>query len=158
MAGKKTGRPRKPTATLKLHGSYRKDRRYKSEPVPPTAIPNRPKFLKGEAKKEWVRITLLLAKQKCLTELDRALLAAYCFEWGVYAALCKSVKEYGSITINGNVTQSPLLTARNRALKNLKELATEFGLSPGSRTRIATNPASEADPFAALMKRRANAG
>ena len=157
--GQKTGRPRKPTVTLKLHGTYREDRRYKSEPVPETAIPKKPTFLKGEAAKEWKRIAPLLSKSKCLTEWDRSLLAAYCFEWGIYVALCKSVKEYASITINGNVIQNPLLSARNRALKNFKGIAVEFGLSPSSRTRISTNPnEEEIDPFAELMKRRKNVG
>ena len=164
MAGKKTGRPRKPTATLRLHGTFRADRRYASEPAPETAIPNRPKFLKGEAKKEWLRITKLLQKQKCLTECDRALLAAYCLEWGVYAQLARrvtSIDDYVSVSEKGNEFLNPLVTARNRSLKNLSALAVEFGLSPSSRTRISTNPAAEqSDQFGALLQRqrRSNAG
>ena len=62
----KTGRPRKPTAILKLHGTDRGDRRYSGEPDPEVSIPDRPKFLKGEAKKEWDRIAPKLEKKTVL--------------------------------------------------------------------------------------------
>lgn len=150
------GRPRKPTAQLKIHGTYRDDRRFADEPTPQVAIPDMPNHLTGEAKKEWERIAPLLAKMKCLTEWDRSLLAAYCFEWAVYVELCKKVKvkDFTMTTINGNKIQNPLLAARNRALKNLKELATEFGLSPSSRTRISKSETEDVNPFMALLRSR----
>ena len=154
------GRPRKPTAQLKIHGTYRKDRRYSAEPIPVVNIPSMPKYLKGEAATEWKRIAPLLAKMKCLTEWDRSLLAAYCFEWGVYVELCKKVKIKDLVitTINGNKIHNPLLSARNKALSNLKEIATEFGLSPSSRTRLAVDEKEEENAFMALLNRRKNVG
>ncbi|MBN1807196.1 MAG: phage terminase small subunit P27 family [Sedimentisphaerales bacterium] len=156
----KRGRSRKPTKRLKLHGTYREDRRYVDEPTPEVGIPRRPKFLTGEARKEWERIAPLLAKMKCLTEWDRSLLTAYCFEWGLYVQLCRKVKfkDLTMDTINSNKIQNPLLTARNRALKNFKEIATEFGLTPSSRTRLSVSKADDENPFRAFMDRNRNAG
>lgn len=147
MGSKRIGRPRKPTAQLKLCGTYRKDRRYKSEPTSKTAIPEIPKFLKNEARKEWNRLAPLLAKSRCLTEWDRSLLAAYCFEWGIYAGLCSR-----------KISKPELLRARNKAFQNFTKAAIEFGLSPSSRTRIAVRPKEEkTDPFQTLLNRGKNA-
>lgn len=154
------GRPRKPTTLLKVHGTFRKDRRSVDEPIPPATVPIMPKHLRGEAATEWKRIAPLLARMKCLTEWDRSLLAAYCFEWGVYVELCKKVKIKDLVitTINGNKIHNPLLSARNKALTNLKELATEFGLSPASRSRLSVGEEEEQNPFLAFLKRSKRAG
>ena len=45
---------------------------------PVTAIPVMPKHLKGEAKKEWLRITVELAKYGLISEVDRDALAMIC--------------------------------------------------------------------------------
>jgi P27 family predicted phage terminase small subunit len=155
------GRPRKPTIKLKIHGTYRADRRFINEPAPAIVIPIMPKHLKGEAATEWRRIAPLLAKMKCVTEWDRSLLSAYCFEWGVYVELCKKVKIKDLVitTINGNKIHNPLLSARNKALTNLKELATEFGLSPSSRSRLNLGgEEEEQNQFLAFLKRGKRAG
>ncbi|MBN2019303.1 MAG: phage terminase small subunit P27 family [Sedimentisphaerales bacterium] len=150
------GRPRKPTTLLKIHGTFREDRRATDEPMPAIAIPSMPKFLKGEAAAEWERVAPLLAKMKCLTEWDRSLLAAYCFEWGVYVELCKKVKlkDLTITTVSGNKIYNPLLASRNKALSNLKELAIQFGLSPSSRSRLSVSEEEESNPFLALLQRR----
>lgn len=152
------GRPRKPTANLKLTGNYRGDRRHADEPTPDVRIPERPKFLTGEGKKEWERIAPLLADKKCLTDWDRAMLTAYCKEWADYVYLSRKVKpkDYLVQTINGNLIQNPLIAVRNRALKNCKEIAAEFGLSPSSRTRLSIGDSQPDNPFAALLNRRKN--
>ena len=155
------GRPRTPTNTLKLHNTFRKDRRNVGEPEPNIEIPERPKWLTGEGRREWERIAPLLARMKCLTEWDRSMLAAYCFEWGMYVMLCrktKKLKDTVVYTTNGNEVQNPLLTARNRALKNWKELAIEFGLSPSARSRLDVDVNSGNNEFVKLLKGGNDAG
>lgn len=151
-----TGRPRTPTSQLKIRGTFRSDRRdVDGEPTAPVAIPKKPVFLKKEAAKEWKRITPILAQMKCISQADMALVAAYCFEWGLYVTLCKEIKTVGDMietTINGHKISNPLVNIRNRAFKNMKEIATEFGLSPSARTRIKTEPGQPADnPFAQFL-------
>lgn len=150
------GRKPKPSSQLKLNGTFRPDRHNADEPTPDVVVPKMPTFLKGEARKEWKRITPLLAAKKCITEWDMTLITAYCFEWGVYVMLCKKLKteeDYIVTTINGNEIQSPLLNARNRAMKNFKEIATEFGLTPSSRTRLGVGGETKKDnPLEALRR------
>jgi P27 family predicted phage terminase small subunit len=78
----------------------------------------------------------------------------------VYVALCNKVKIKDLVitTINGNRIHNPLLSARNKALSNIKEIAAEFGLSPSSRTRLSVGEKEETNPFLALLKRSRNAG
>ena len=153
------GRPPKPTNKLKLHGTFQPCRRNKTEPTPEVVIPERPKFLKKEAKKEWNRIAPLLEQQRCLTEIDRALLSAYCMEWQIYVELCRKIKQHTIYTISGNLVQDPQIAIKNKALENLRKLAAEFGMSPSSRTRIAVTPAAkEENPFAKLINQKKNVG
>jgi P27 family predicted phage terminase small subunit len=149
------GRPKKPTEMLKLSGTFRKDRRHADEPTPDIAIPDMPTFLKGEARKEWLRIAPLLASRQCLTEWDRSMLAAYCFEWGQYVKLCQEINKsgYTETTSNGNIIQNPLVGAKNKSLKNCKEIALEFGLTPSSRTRLSISQVEADNPFKRLMER-----
>jgi P27 family predicted phage terminase small subunit len=143
---KKSGRPKKPTAALKLAGTFRKDRRNNDEPMPDLAIPDMPKFLKGEARREWMRITPLLAKKKCLTEWDRSMLAMYCQEWGKYVRLNKE--------FDSDVGMINMMRESTTLLKNIKTIATEFGMTPSSRTNLSMGKVDTNNPFEALMKKR----
>ena len=143
---KKPGRPKKPTAQLKLAGTFRKDRRNDDEPMPDLVIPDMPKFLKGESRREWLRIAPLLAKRKCLTEWDRSLLAIYCQEWGKYVMIQK--------TFNTEVGIVNMLRESTTLLKNIKTIAIEFGMSPSSRAGLSMGKADTNNPFEALMKKR----
>ena len=160
MAGVRgrSGRKAKPTKVLQLHGTFRSDRRNRDEPQPEIAIPDRPEFLKGEAAREWQRLVPLLVKEKCLTEWDRAALAAYCQTWKEYRALCvrvHRVSQYTTLTSQGTEIQHPLVGAKNTAFNNLLRICGEFGLTPSSRTRLAVGPASgDVDPLQELLKRR----
>jgi P27 family predicted phage terminase small subunit len=156
------GRPRQPTASLKLRGTFRTDRRSVAEPEPTVIIPDMPKFLKGEARREWNRITVLLAARHCLTEWDRSMLAAYCNEWAMYVYLsrqCYKAEHAVEPTRANNSMLSGKLLARKMALKNCMAIATEFGLTPSSRSRIKTeSDKQESDPFESLMNRRKQIG
>jgi P27 family predicted phage terminase small subunit len=143
---KKPGRPKKPTAQLKLAGTFRKDRRNDDEPMPDVVIPDVPEFLEGEALKEWNRIAPLLAKRKCLTEWDRSMLAMYCQEWGKYVRL--------NTEFNSDVAMVNMLSESTKLLKNIKTIATEFGLTPSSRTNLSMGKADTNNPFEALMKKK----
>lgn len=145
----RTGRPRKPTATIKLHNTYRMDRREETEPEPKImTAPKCPDWLHVEARKMFKRLAPSLASQRCLTDWDVDLLAAACFEFGEYVKICKKIK--------GNEIITSLMSARQSALKRFFEIAKEFGMTPAARTRLATNPnpsAAGKDPFAELSKR-----
>jgi P27 family predicted phage terminase small subunit len=157
-----SGRKPKPLAIHKLEGTYREDRQGTDHPAPDVCIPEMPSFLKGEAKKEWKRLSPLLAAKGCLTEWDRSLLAAYCFEYGEYIKLCESIEGCTSETDDETEDKKqnviPLASCRIKILKNLTSIATEFGLSPSSRARVkVAGEVKEEDLYEQLRKRQLNA-
>ncbi len=144
----------KPTKLKVIQGTYRKDRASTNEPKPEQTVPKCPTFLKGEARREWRRITAELIKLKLLSEIDRAALAAYCTNWEMYVEADKIIRKEGMtcITPKGHVQQRAEIGIRNRAMLQMKAFLSEFGMTPASRTRISVpeeriNPDN---PFAKL--------
>ena len=117
------------------------------------AVPECPGHLSVLAREEWARITVELAAIGLLSRLDRAALAAYCQAWGRWVGAEKRIAKRGltHTTPKGVLMPSPYLGIANRAMKQMKEFLTEFGLTPSSRTRIAMDvkvrPADPADAF-----------
>ena len=163
MAGRKgrSGRKPKPTAILKLTGGYRADRHKRTEPAPPSGVPDAPKCLrKGTlAREEWDRITALLAEARCVTPLDRSALTAYCIEYARYIKAnnrLRLVRTMLSESTKGTKMPHPLLRISDRALANMLRICQEFGLTPAARTRLDINAAGGVeDPLEALIRRQA---
>jgi len=134
------GPVRTPTAVLKLRGSWRAELN-PNEPKADVCIPPMPKYIKGEARKEWERVTPLLLKMGCIANVDLANLEAYCVVYSKAKDIAKHPSMYK-------------ITDYDKIYRLQMKLAAEFGLSPSSRTRIKTEPKqAEADPFDALSKR-----
>ena len=72
------GRKPKPTALKKLEGNPGKRKLNTKEPMPGKGMPDCPKWLLPEAKKEWERLCVKLSEIGVLTEIDMAAFAAYC--------------------------------------------------------------------------------
>jgi phage terminase small subunit len=52
--------------------------------------------------------------------------------------------------------QSPYLAVANKSMEQMRQLLTEFGMSPASRTRLSVDPVeAEPDPLDRLRSRRA---
>jgi len=152
------GRKPKPLATLRLTGQYRADRHKDREnaPQPKPAMPKRPSWLKGEARRTWDRLSPELVRLGLLSELD-VLFASYCAEWGLYAEACRQLTDIEACiekTTNGNQIQKAIVGIKNRALANCLKIAAEYGLSPSSRTRLRVHVgARELDPLEELIER-----
>ncbi|HEG42610.1 MAG TPA: phage terminase small subunit P27 family [Phycisphaerales bacterium] len=175
-----TGPKPKPSAMLKIHGPVRKDRRLPDEVIPDGGIPERPKILKGPAKTEWERLAPLLYEKGVLTTWDMAAFAQYCFHWGEWYSLGQAIKKakgakkasdgqkaepgkkdlrtrYTAKTSKGGECLDVLVQAQFKALAACRSLATEFGLTPSSRTRIKTGDKQKDNPFEALASRQQGA-
>lgn len=57
-----------------------------NHPAPRAAVPTCPKWLVGEARREWQRLAPQLMSVGLLTELDRGTLALVCAAWGRYVS------------------------------------------------------------------------
>lgn len=155
-----------PANVLALRGSskYLRDRVESGQVEPEVEIPDCPRHLLKEARKEWKRITPELEKLGLVAKLDRTALALYCqeFAWWVWhdEALQRDIKlveakqaawladpataaqpwlggdGFMLPTPNGGWTYNPHWVARNRHAAQLDRFLAGFGMSPSARGRV----------------------
>ena len=143
------GRKPKPTYLKLLNGNPGKRPLNEREPQPAREIPHAPAELSAEARVEWDRIAAELSRLGTLTVVDRAALAAYCQAYGRWIAAERGIAQMAERdqltaglmikTTNGNAVQNPLVGMANRAMADMVRYASEFGMTPSSRSRIAGN-------------------
>ena len=138
---------------------------------PEVEIPNCPRHLLPEARKEWKRITPELERYGLISKLDRGALSLYCQAWArwVWAEeqLQRSVrlaaeKEAAAIekgepwtggdgytvpTPNGHMTYSPHWVIANKAMEQVNRYMSSFGLDPASRGRVNPSAVRQRDMF-----------
>ena len=137
--GRKTGRPPKPTALKRLTGTLKPARVKKREPMPVVGAPDFPESLKGDrvAIVQWRFIVPQLAALKLLAKVDATALEGYCRSYSTAVAASKEIDESGIIiqTLSGPKA-NPAVAVSFRAWAEVRHFATEFGLTPSSRSRI----------------------
>ena len=109
------------------------------EPEPEIKIPTPPEFLDEEALAEWRRISQELVELNVLSEMDRAALAIYCVLWSRWVDSENHLKTYGYIIKSartGGLIYSPYYGVANTAITQLRGWMGEFGMTPGSRSKI----------------------
>jgi len=159
----KRGPAPKPTNLKVLAGNPGKRELNMNEPKPEVEIeiPSPPSFLGTYAKKEWKRIAPVLHEVGLLTKADYAVLAGYCQcydRWITSEKIIRSkMKENkGKLTFeteSGYVQQIPEIGISNQAMKEMRNFAKEFGLTPSSRTGIHVDkPLEVDDPLVQFMK------
>lgn len=139
------GRRPKPTRLKVLTGNPGKRALNQSEPVPEPAIPDCPPELGIVAKREWARLVHELGKLRIITNLDRAALASYCGAYALWAEATEQIEKYGSMvkSPSGYPQQSPYLAIANRQTEIMMRIASEFGFTPASRSRLSTPSVAE---------------
>jgi P27 family predicted phage terminase small subunit len=152
------GRPPKPTFLRVLEGNRGKRPINKHEPQPtiPAEPPEPPSFLMPAAKDEWHRIAGDLHRIGLLTVVDTMPLAAYCqsvARWQQAEALLGAMAERDPVTgallirtSAGSPMQNPLLRVAVGAADAMLRYATEFGLSPAARARVAGGLVAQVAP------------
>lgn len=121
-------------------------------------IPNCPPHLVPEARKEYKRITAELKELGLITKIDRAALCGYCSAWAevVYCELKiveknsqdpKGQAGFVIKTPNGYEQMSVWVQVRNRAYERMMRFASEFGMSPSSRTKATPSENQQSLPF-----------
>jgi len=110
----------------------------KHEPKPEPIVPDCPTELGPVARREWDRLASELAKLKILTALDRAALAAYCGAYALWAEATEVIQKYGTMvkSPSGYPIQSPYVSIANRQAEIMMRIASGFGFTPASRSRI----------------------
>lgn len=151
------GRKPKPPALRIIEGNRGK------RPIPEVIEPRKsdrppkcPAWLAPEAKKEWRRIVAKLHEIGLLSDLDTAPLAAYCQSYARYIEAEEFISENGSTeTRTGKYGIAKVLRAEvymsKIHLSFIRQLVSEFGLSPSARARMVLPQEKDEDPFDAFL-------
>jgi len=114
--------------------------------------PDMPEDLIGtEAGEEWSRIVRELEPQKALCKIDRAGLYILSIQWALFVDAKNAVRDEGAYYTGpkGRKFLNPAVGIMRDAHKAWLALSSEFGLSPGSRSRLRIPaPAPATDPRA----------
>lgn len=145
-----SGRKPSPTALKLVKGNPGKRALNKKEAKLGLAEPTPPEFLNTDAKVEWGRVVGTLYRAGLMTELDRAVLAAYCQAYGRWAQAERALSrmadkdEYNRAlmvkTHNGTAIQNPLVGTANKAKADMVRYALEFGMTPSARSKVNATP------------------
>lgn len=138
---------------------------------PEVEIPNCPRHLLPEARKEWRRITPELERYGLISKLDRTALALYCQAYARWvwaeeqmaraqglaetkraAAEASSLPYDGGdgltlMTPSGHMTYSPHWVIGNKAQQQVREFLGQFGLSPSSRASVKPSAVRQRELF-----------
>jgi len=146
------GRRPKPTRIKVLTGNPGKRPLNGAEPRPEPEISDCPPELNAAARCEWDRLATQLGALRILTALDRAALAAYCGAYALWAEATEAIHKYGTMVKSpaGFPMQSPYVSIANRQAEIMMRIASEFGFTPASRSRISTRSKGEPDLFGSV--------
>lgn len=149
------GRRPKPTRLKVLTGNPGKRPLNRAEPRPESSIPDCPPELGPVAQREWHRLVGALGALGMLTSLDRAALAAYCGAYALWAEATQNIQKFGTMvkSPSGYPIQSPYVAIANRQAEIMMRIASEFGFTPASRSRIAIPREQEPTLFDSISPR-----
>lgn len=156
------GRKKLPTEIKQLKGTLRADREIKDAMKPTKIIdlPYPPEYLNEDAKKEWYVIIKEYHKLGMISKLDLGILGLYCNEISIYIEMTNKLRDKDRVMVFKNpdgsikyAAQVPYQKIANDALAKALKIASEFGLTPSSRTKISTGQiTNNDDPFLEFLK------
>jgi P27 family predicted phage terminase small subunit len=137
----------------------------KAEPQPPADGVVMPSHLGEVAAGKWSELLPLLQAVKVMTRADIEALARYCdtYEWwlATRAKLKKEGDTYPILNDKGEVkyiAQRPEVSIANKLATQLRQLESDFGLSPAARTSLKVEPdAKEESVLNKFLARRQKA-
>ena len=153
------GPKNKPTNLKVLEGNRGK-RKLPDNPKPPDDEPVPPPHLDEYGLEEWRRVAVGLQTMGVLAGLDQAALAAYCDAYSRWRNASEELMELRKKsrlnalvmkTISGNWIQQPLIGIANKAAGDMVRYASEFGMTPSARARLAVDPTQKKSKFDGLI-------
>jgi len=150
--------PPKPTSLKVVQGTFRRDRSEANEPLLPVCRPAPADYLDDEARIFHGDLVDVLEVMQVVTLADHAALSAISDAWSELAAYRAEIQRHG-LTIEGVDNQgnkklkaNPAVAMRADAWRRLMSGLQQFGLTPSSRTKIASIKKMEqkSDPWSDL--------
>lgn len=116
-----------------------------------------PEELQGYAREEWLRIVPLLKEHTPASNLDRSQLINYCLLAQTVKAYQEHIVQDGLciITDKGINKANPYFAIQDKAIKNMRSIANDFGLTVSSRAKIENQKVqqkSPEDPFVDFLE------
>lgn len=136
------GRPAKPLELKVIQGTAREDRINKQAPqyevikrvpaVPPALKKNK------KAAAHWRRLASQLINHKLLNHVNIDLLEVYVVETYIYHKAMDSVEKNGILIMDtkGELKTNPARRIASDAMKNMMQVAREFGITPSTSQKI----------------------
>jgi P27 family predicted phage terminase small subunit len=143
------GRKPKPTALRLIEGNASKRPLNAREPKPSVKVPTCPAHLNPSAKAEWKRIARQMFTLGMISDLGRAVLAAYGQPNGGFAEAEKKLSETPSLIKlpSGYIQPSPWLTIASKQPELMIRYMSELRLSPVSRSRVSVITPPQPKPW-----------
>jgi len=127
----------------KAKGTYRNSRSKKAIKMASIDQVVPPVELNKEAAEEWNAVVNLLQTEKIISDLDKKMLMVYCTEMAKYWEYSRQLEAESALLelkdkkgVVVNYMKNPLCDLANKALDNATKIATQFGLTPLSRTKL----------------------
>ena len=133
----------KPTALKKLAGNPGRRALNEREPQYDLRSVRVPRGrLNADGKRIWRSIAPRLADVGLLTEVDKPALEMMCLHYQVVLEASRIIEKRGIIALGsqGQPVAHPAVTSLNTSSTAFRRWATEFGLTPSSRTRLQVPP------------------
>ena len=141
------GRPSVPTSLKILRGNPGKRPLNAAEPQPPADGIAMPPHLGEVASARWAELLPMLQSTRVMTRADVEALARYCdtYEWwlAVRAKLKKEGDTYPILNDGGEIkyiAQRPEVSIAHKLAQQLRQLESDFGLSPAARVSLKVEP------------------
>jgi len=134
------GRKPVPDAIKEAQGTLKKSRVNNSQAVfeVPEAFPKPPSTMNLYGKRLWRELGPQLKEAGLYSSGDYTALELLCMAYGDMVAARKALMKSGNIVITDKATvyQHPNVGIANTAWKQVKDMLTQFGLTPAERTRV----------------------
>tara|TARA_R100000808_G_scaffold5235_1_gene16075 strand:- start:11192 stop:11662 length:471 start_codon:yes stop_codon:yes gene_type:complete len=134
----KRGPKPKPTAQLKLAGTFQASRRVEQEALPAAESLRPGQTLSARARRAWDATAPMLADNGILSEQDKRALACYCEAWARWVEARNTIATTGMwyTAASGNILKHPAVPIMETAATEMLRWSEQFGLTPSARTRI----------------------
>ena len=156
------GPPKQPTRLRVLRGNPSKEPVPADEPQPSADQVAPPPFCQGEAADLFTGYAKQLRDLGLVTNLDVDALGQYCVSMVMFRQHLEVCQRGGAVNVvrdeNGKVrfTQvSASFTIVNKLMGQMLRIGQQFGMTPSSRTALATNDGKANDPLAAWLQKHA---
>ena len=138
------GRRPTPTVLKLLRGNPGCRPVNQNEPMPKGGLPPRPEYLSPKAAAAWDKFAAELSACGVATSLDGTALELLCNSYAQYLDGTEKIAQHGAVWVEKGdsaipkFTWSPWWTVANRHWKQVQSMLAEFGMTPSSRSKVAT--------------------